>query len=169
MMAMHDPNSEQERGARIDGRRQFVEAVQHSLALALHERERELFFVDTDFEIWPLDDAVVIDRLTAWARLPQRRLLMVGTRFDVLPRLFSRFTAWRATFAHVVEAYVTEVEPSQVPTLLLAGTGSLMLADRLRWRGHGLSTDKEIADWREVIDVLLQRSEPGFGANTLGL
>jgi hypothetical protein len=44
-----------------------------------------------------------------------------------------------------------------------------MLADRQRWRGHTLSSDKEVADWREVVDVLLQRSEPGFAANTLGL
>ena len=166
---MHDPSNAQERGSQIDGRREFTQAVQHSLALALRQREREIFFVDTDFEIWPLDDGVVLDHLSAWARLPQRRLVMVASKFDALPRLFSRFTAWRGNFAHVAEAFVTEVEPSQVPTLLLAGTGSLMLADRLRWRGHGLSSDKEVADWREVIDVLLQRSEPGFGANTLGL
>jgi hypothetical protein len=167
--AMHDARNGQERGALIDGRSEFTAAVQRSLALALHQGERELFFVDVDFEIWPLDDALVLDHLTAWARMPQRRLLMVATRFDTLPRLFSRFTTWRGTFAHVVEAFATEIESSQVPTLLLAGSASLTLADRLRWRGHGLSTDKEVADWREVVEVLLQRSEPGFGANTLGL
>jgi hypothetical protein len=167
--AMHDPRNAQERGALIDGRSEFTAAVQRSLELALRQGERELFFVDVDFEVWPLDDALVLDHLTAWARLPQRRLLMVATRFDSLPRLFSRFTTWRGTFAHVVEAFATEIEPSQVPTLLLAGSASLMLADRLRWRGHALDADKEVADWREVVDVLLQRSEPGFGANTLGL
>ena len=166
---MHDATADADRGALIDGRSEFTQAVRRSLAQAYRQRERELCFVDTDFEIWPLDDAEVQATLSAWARLPQRRLLMVGTRFDTIPRLFSRFTAWRGTFAHVVEAFATEVEPSQVPTLLLAGPSSLMLADRLRWRGHALRTDKEVADWREIVDVLLQRSEPGFGANTLGL
>lgn len=158
-----------ERGAVIDGRSAFTRALQRSLGYALRQRERELWLVDPDFETWPLDDAQVLGALHAWARLPQRRLMMVATRFDTIPRLFSRFTTWRGTFAHVVEAYGTEIEPSQVPTLLLAGPASLMLADRLRWRGHALSDDKEVADWREVVDVLLQRSQPGFGANTLGL
>ena len=166
---MHDAKADANRGALIDGRSEFTQAVRRSLAEAHRQRQRELCFVDTDFEVWPLDDAEVLDSLSAWARLPQRRLLMVGSRFDTIPRLFSRFTAWRGTFAHVVEAFATEVEPSQVPTLLLAGPSSLMLADRLRWRGHALGSDKEVADWREVVDVLLQRSEPGFGANTLGL
>jgi hypothetical protein len=166
---MHEARQDPERSALIDGRSDFTHTLRRSLGRALRDRERELCFVDPDFEIWPLDDAEVLEALSAWARLPQRRLLMVGSRFDTIPRLFSRFTTWRGTFAHVVEAFATEVEPSQVPTLLLAGPSSLMLADRLRWRGHALSTDKEVADWREVVDVLLQRSEPGFGANTLGL
>jgi hypothetical protein len=156
-------------GAAIDGRSDFTLSVQASLVYAVRSKQRELCLVDPDFESWPMDDAVVLDALGAWARLPQRRLLMVSNRFDAFARRFARFTAWRRTFAHVVEAFVTEVEPSQVPTLLLAGAGSLTLADRLRWRGHALTDDKEIADWREVVDVLLQRSEPGFGANTLGL
>lgn len=166
---MHDATPSADRGALIDGRSEFTQAVRLSLAQAYRQRERELCLVDCDFEIWPLDDGEVLDSLSAWARLPQRRLLMVGSRFDTTPRMFPRFTAWRGTFAHVVEAFATEIEPSQVPTLLLAGTSSLMLADRLRWRGHALASDKEVADWREVVDVLLQRSEPGFGANTLGL
>ena len=166
---MHDATADADRGALIDGRSEFTQAVRRSLRQACRQHERELCFVDIDFELWPLDDAGVLGTLSEWARLPQRRLLMVGSRFDTIPRLFSRFTAWRGTFAHVVEAFATEVEPSQVPTLLLAGPSSLMLADRLRWRGHALGTDKEVADWREVVDVLLQRSEPGFGANILGL
>jgi hypothetical protein len=172
-MTMHEPEddlgSAQQRDASIEGRSEFTQAVQRSLEHAVRQRERELFFVDPDFEVWPLDDALVLDHLNAWARLPQRRLVMVASRFDAMPRLFSRFTAWRGTFAHVIDAHTTAVEPSQVPTLLLAGPSSLMLADRLRWRGHGLGTDKEVADWREVVDVLLQRSEPGFAANMLGL
>jgi hypothetical protein len=166
---MHDEPEYRARGAAINGRSEFTEALQMSLVQALRSKERELCFVDPDFDSWPMDDAIVLEALNAWARLPQRRLRMVASRYDVFERRFARFTAWRGTFAHVVEAFVTEVEASQVPTLMLAGAGSLMLADRLRWRGHTLADDKEIADWREVVDVLLQRSEPGFGANTLGL
>lgn len=155
--------------ARIDGRSAFTVAYRDALAHALHAREREICLVDPDFHTWPLDDAPALASLGAWARLPQRRLILVASSFEAVPRRFPRFAEWRGTFAHVVEAYATEIEPSQVPTLLLAGAASLLLSDRLRWRGHHLTIDKEVADWREVVDALLQRSEPGFGANTLGL
>lgn len=154
---------------RIDGRSAFTAAFRDALSHALTTGERELCFVDPDFDSWPLDDGLALSVLSVWARLPQRRLSVVASRFDAVPRRFPRFAEWRGTFAHVVAAYETEVEPSQVPTLLLAGASSLMLSDRLRWRGHRLASDKEVADWREVVDALLQRSEPGFGANTLGL
>jgi hypothetical protein len=154
---------------RIDGRSEFTAALRSSLMHASRHREREVCLVDPDFEAWPLDDGPLLDTLMQWSRLPQRRLILIAANFDNVARRFARFTTWRANFAHVVEAFVTDVEASQVPSLLLAGPTSLMLVDRLRWRGHALSSDKEVADWREVVDVLLQRSEPGFGANTLGL
>jgi hypothetical protein len=156
-------------GAPIDGRSAFTEAMRDALMHAVHGRQRELCFVDPDFETWPLDDAQILAALADWARRPQRRLLLVASSFESVPRRFARFTDWRRTWAHAVQAFATEVEPSQIPTLLLAGPSSLALADRLRWRGHVLASDKEVADWREVVDVLMQRSEPAFGANTLGL
>jgi hypothetical protein len=155
--------------ATIDGRSDFAAALRRALAQAARERARELCLVDADFEAWPLDDPQVLSSLTAWARLPKRTMLMIAGRFDGLPRRCPRFTAWRRTWAHVVECRATEVEASQVPTLLLAGPHSLHLADRLQWRGHWLADDSEISAWREVVDVLMQRSEADFPANTLGL
>lgn len=163
--SLHEPSSP----APIDGRSAFTVALRMAMAQAALRREREICLVDPDFEVWPLDDAEFLASLAAWGRLPLRRMILVGCSFTLVPRRYPRFTEWRGTWAHVVEAHETEVEPSQVPTLALAGTGSLMLADRLRWRGHAMTSDKEVADWREVVDALLQRSQPAFGANTLGL
>lgn len=153
----------------ITGRSEYRAAVRLALSQAAAERARELVFVDPDFEAWPLEDAQVLAALTAWARLPKRQLLIVACRFDELPRRCPRFTAWRRDWAHVIACHATEVEASQVPTLLLAGKHSLTLADRLQWRGHWLDDDSQISAWREVVDVLMQRSEPDFAANTLGL
>ena len=155
--------------ALIDGRSEFTAALRHALSQAARTRARELCFVDTDFEAWPLEDPVVLNALTTWARLPKRRLLVIACRFDALPRRCPRFTEWRRTWAHAIECRATEVEPSQVPTLLLAGPHSLHLADRLQWRGHWLADDSELGAWREVVDVLMQRSDADFPANTLGL
>jgi hypothetical protein len=165
----HDARKPPGRGGGIDGRSEFAAAVRHALTQAVHERVREICLVDPDFEAWPLNDARVLAGLDAWVRLPMRRMLVVAGRFDALPRLFARFTDWRVTWAHAVECRVTDVESSQIPTLLLAGPASLHLADRWRWRGHVLADDREVSDWREVVDVLVQRSEPDFGAATLGL
>jgi len=153
----------------IDGRSEFTRAVRDCLHRAVRRRAREICFVDADFAPWPLDDPQVLASLDAWVRLPLRRMLVVGGRFDALPRSFPRFTQWRVTWAHAVECRATDVETSQIPTLLLADTASLHLADRMRWRGHLLGDDREVADWREVVDVLVQRSELDFGASTLGL
>ncbi|MES2956669.1 MAG: hypothetical protein V4792_00705 [Pseudomonadota bacterium] len=155
--------------ALIDGRSAFTGALRQALSQAARERARELCFVDPDFEAWPLDDPLVLGALTAWARLPKRHLLMIACRFDGVPRRCPRFTVWRRDWAHVVECRATEIESSQVPTLLLAGAHSLQLADRLQWRGHWLADDSEISAWREVVDVLMQRSEADFPANVLGL
>ncbi|HET9823370.1 MAG TPA: hypothetical protein VFQ16_16245 [Burkholderiaceae bacterium] len=165
----HDPRDESARPGAIDGRTAFRDAVRRAFATAARERVRELQLVDVDYEAWPLDDAGVLEALGAWARLPSRRLLMVAARFDALPRLFPRFAAWRRDWSHVVECRATDVEPSQIPTLVLAGPASLHLADAQRWRGHWLATPREVDDWHEVVDVLVQRSEPGFAVNTLGL
>lgn len=164
-----EPGTSGPRGAPIDGRSDFTAALRHAVEQAPRAGVRELWLIDPDFDSWPLDDPQWLAGLNAWARLPQRRLTMVAGSFEALPRRFARFTEWRGTWAHVAQAFVTDVEPSQIPTLLLAGEFSLVLVDRLRWRGHGLGDDQEVADWREVIDVLLQRAEPGFGANVLGL
>ena len=153
----------------IDGRSEFSAAVRLALASAVQGRAHELCLVDPDFETWPLEDADALSALATWARLPKRRMLMMASNFDALPRRCPRFVAWRRTWAHVVECRSTEVEPSQIPTLLLAGARNLHLADRLQWRGHWLADDSEVAEWREVVDVLMQRSEVDFPANTLGL
>lgn len=155
--------------ARIDGRSEFNAAVQRAFAQAAQGRARELCLVDPDFEAWPLEDPALLSSLTAWARLPKRQLLMIAGRFDDLPRRCPRFTAWRRNWAHVIECRATDVEASQIPSLLLAGEHSLHLADRRQWRGHWLGDDSEVSAWREVVDVLLQRSEADFPANTLGL
>jgi hypothetical protein len=165
----HDPRQTAPREGAIDGRTDFQLAVRSAFVRAAREGVREICLVDPDFEAWPLDDAAVLEALGAWARQPMRRLWMVAGRFDAVPRRCPRFTDWRGTWAHAIECRLTDVEASQIPTLLLAGSASLHLADVQRWRGHWLASEREVRDWREVVDVLVQRSEPGFAANMLGL
>ena len=57
-----------------------------------------------------------------------------------------------------------------LPMLLLDdGPISVQLIDDLHWRGRAAADPRAATLWRERVDVVLQRSEPGFAASTLGL
>jgi hypothetical protein len=160
--------SEPELPPRIEGRQEWLAALQAALAHAA-AHEREIIMVDASFEHWPLDDAKVLEHLLAFAKKPMRNVLMVAARFDAVQVHFPLFTRWRRDFGHVIACHQTDIEASQVPTLLLAGEHSVHLSVPSVWRGHRLSEPQSRRDWREVVDALLQRSEPGFASTTLGL
>jgi hypothetical protein len=153
---------------RIDGRKDWLAALQAAVEeAALHERE--LCLVDANFEGWPLDDPQVLAGLLAFAKKPLRRVIMVAANFDQIAVHHPQFTRWRRDWSHVIDCHQTDVEASQVPTLVLAGVRSVHLSAPAVWRGFVLHNGKERHDWRDVVDALLQRSEPGFPATTLGL
>jgi hypothetical protein len=160
--------TELNRPTRIEGRGDWLAALRAALVHAAAQ-EREVVFVDAHFEGWPLDDPQVLEHLLAFGKQPLRRVLMVAARFDAVSVRYPLFTRWRRDFGHVIDCRQTDVEASQVPSLLLAGQRSVHLSVPSVWRGHWLHDEKERGDWREVVDALLQRSEPGFASTTLGL
>ena len=139
--------------ALIDGRSAFTAALHQALSQAARERARELCFVDPDFEAWPLDDPLVLSALTAWARLPKRQLLLIACRFDDLPRRCPRFTAWRRDWAHVIECRATEIETSQVPTLLLAGPIFPIKTGRYHDLRHGKKRQEGVPNNRLLVSI----------------
>lgn len=153
---------------RIDGRSAWHTALQAAAAHAA-AHEREVCLIDPTFEIWPLDDAEWLASLMAFAKQPLRRVRMVACSFDAIPVHHPLFTRWRRDWGHVIECYRTDVESSQVPTLMLAGDHSIHLTAPALWRGQVLREAASRRDWAEVVDALLQRSEPGFAPTTLGL
>ena len=62
----------------IDTRESFVAALRWGFETAAAEGARCITCVDPSFEHWPLDDPGLLDGLTAWARLPQRRLVLLA-------------------------------------------------------------------------------------------
>jgi hypothetical protein len=157
-------------GSHIGSRAEFAAALCHVLDEANTNGTRELWLVDPDFSIWPLDDLALLERLTHFARAPQRCINLLAHDFDDVPRRQPRFSAWRRTWSHVVHSRAVEVDASEVPTLLLAGVGlGVLLLDRRYCRGRWFRDDGTWRTWREVVDALSQRSETSFGATTLGL
>lgn len=154
----------------LDSRVDFLAGVGWLLSHAAASGVQEMRWVSPDFADWPLGDAALLGRLSAWARGPQRRLLLVAHDYDAVPRRHPRFVQWRRLWAHRMQCRaVAELDASQVPTLLLAGDLGLQLMDTVRGRGRWLTEPNDLRTWSEVTEALLQRSEVAFGANTLGL
>ena len=154
----------------VSSRGDFM-ALARGLLAALDETSgRDITLVDLDFSPWPLDDAAVVDALKRWIQLPGRRLHLVGARFDVVERAQARFAAWRKPFAHAVECLTpTEVDASDVPSLLLFDAGCLELLDREHWQARWSTERRTCVLQRERVDALVQRCEPAWPVTVLGL
>ncbi|HSM23007.1 MAG TPA: hypothetical protein VK876_12460, partial [Rubrivivax sp.] len=59
----------------IDTRAGWQAALRWGFETAIQRGARRITCVDPDFETWPLDDPALLAGLTAWLRLPQRRLV----------------------------------------------------------------------------------------------
>lgn len=155
---------------RIESQAAFVAAARQALARIDAGPTRDIVLVDPDFSPWPLDDADVLAGLTRWIRLPGRRLRLVGSRFDLIERNQSRFASWRRPFAHAMDCLrPVDLEPGDVPGLLLLGNGCLELLDREHWLARGSSARRTVVQQRERIDALMQRCEPAWPVTVLGL
>ncbi len=155
----------------IDSRSGWQAALRSGFATAMAQGARRIVAVDPDFADWPLDDSTLLQGLTDWLRLPQRRLVLLGANFDALPRRCPRFNVWRTPWAHAIEGWqVPEDLARDLPTVLCSdGEVSVQLFDALHWRGRAVLDGRRARQWCEEIDVLLQRSERALAVRTLGL
>lgn len=156
---------------KIDSRAAFAAAVRWGFDTAVARGARRIVCVDRDFAEWPLDEPALLDRLTAWLRLPKRRLVLLADRYDEMPRRHARFVRWRADWAHAIDAFSPPAEDAaDLPTLLVDdGPVSVQLLDAVHWRGRCEVDPRHAQLWRENVDAVLQRSEPAFPVSHLGL
>jgi DNA polymerase III gamma/tau subunit len=117
------------------------------------------------------DDAALLQRLDAWLRLPQRRLLMLAGDYDALRRDAARFTALYRLWTHAIAAHAPPAQDAApLPSLLLVDdTAALQLLDKSRWRRWISTEPTTLRQLRERGHVLLQRSDPAFPITILGV
>jgi hypothetical protein len=154
----------------ITSRAEFLDAIRDSFELAARDGAREIVLVDADFADWPLNERAVIESLAAWIDA-RRSLMLFGHSFDEFARRQPRFVEWRRQWSHAVHCrHDPELEAAQLPTILLApGVTCVRLVDRVHHRGTASNRAVDMADCREAIDALLQRSVEAFPVTTLGL
>ena len=154
----------------IDTRSGFHGALRASFAQAANQGCREIWIADEDFADWPLNEVAVVANLTQWAA-SHRRLTVLARHFDEVVQRHARWVGWRRQWSHVVQCRTNnELEAGQMPTMLLApGLVSVRLFDAIQHRGVATDAGADALRWREALDAVLQRSEEGFPASTLGL
>ena len=155
----------------IESRDAFSAALRWGFDRAIANGARCITCSDPTFEAWPLNDAALLQQLTGWLRLPQRRLVLLAASYDTVPRQLPRFAAWRRDWAHAIQALQPQPEfVLDLPTLLIDDRNvSVNLIDPLHWRGRAALDTRTRLLWQEKIDVVLQRSEAAFAVTTLGL
>lgn len=155
----------------VDSRQTWMAALAWGVQTATEQRARRMTWVDADFVDWPLNDAAVLEQLTGWLRLPQRRIVMLAAGFDEIPRWHPRFMAWRRDWAHAIEAMQAPEELAiGLPSVLLDDRKlNVQLLDRVHWRGRAAQDARSAHLLREQLDAVLQRSAVSFPVNTLGL
>jgi len=149
----------------------WVAALRWGLDTAIAQGARRITVVDMGFAGWPLGDEAWLSALTGWLRLPGRRLVLLATGYDLVPREHPRFNTWRAPWSHAIEAWQAPVEMSaHLPSLLLGDDGTVVhLVDAEHWRGRAQVSRRAALIWQQKLDVVLQRSERALPVNTLGL
>jgi len=163
-------NAESEQRRSIQSHSEFIDVALRLLSQIDTIGTREVMLVDTDFSPWPLDDVAVVDALTRWIRLPGRRLRLVGNRFDMIQRDQSRFASWRKPFAHAIDCWSpTDVDPGEMPSVLLLDAAYLELLDREHWQARHASERRSVVLQRERLDALMQRCEAAWPVTVLGL
>jgi len=154
----------------VSSRSEFIALARQLLTTLDGTAGRDVTLIDLDFSPWPLDDAAVVDALTRWIQLPGRRLHLIGARFDVIEREQGRFAAWRKPFSHAVQCLTpTDLDPTDVPALLLLDAGCLELLDRERWQARWTAERRALILQRERIDAIVQRCEAAWPVTVLGL
>ena len=155
----------------IDSLPDFRAAVCDAVEAAVAQRCRRLVLVDEALgPEWPLDDAALLAALTAFVRLPDRRVVLLANQHDAVLRSCPRFMAWRQVWGHAVDPLRPADDGVRLPTLLLADRRiALRVIDRERWRGRLVGDDPEVHHLADEVDAFAQRSEPTLGARPLGL
>ncbi len=151
-------------------RLEFLDALREGFAEIAAAGCREVWIADTDFADWPIGERAVVDSLTAWA-MAHRKLTMLAQTYDAVLRRHARFVEWRRQWSHVIECrQLEELEPGEMPTLLLApGVVTVRLFDREHVRGSVSHDPADAIRARELVDAISQRSSEAFPATTLGL
>jgi hypothetical protein len=154
----------------IDSEAAFAQAVWAGIEQARQQGLRELTLSDPHFAFWPLSQERVLSALTAFVKLPGRRLVLVAQGYDHLRRRHPRFLRWRAVWGHAVTPLCFQDPSAELPSVLLADRAyALRLHAPEVWSGAWVTDRQRLIALVEQVAVWRQQSHPDLPINLTGL
>ena len=154
----------------IDSEETFRDAVCAGVEWAGEQRLLELVLCDPHFGFWPLSEPRLLTALTAFVRLPGRKLVLLAQRYDHLRRRHPRFVRWRNDWSHAVWPLSLDSQQIEMPALLLAGRGqALYLRNADVWEGQWLTDRARLQALNDQARSWLQRAQPDLPVSVTGL
>jgi len=154
----------------IDSEASFAQAVLAGIEQARQQGIRELTLCDPHFAFWPLSQEQVLTALTAFVKLPGRRLILVAQGYDHLRRRHPKFLRWRAVWGHTVMPLCFQDPSAELPSVLLADRAyALRLHAPEVWSGAWVSDRQRLIALVEQVALWRQQSQPDLSINLTGL
>ena len=147
----------------------FQALVRRVMAQAVQREWSRLVLCDPDFEAWPLGESQLVADLMAWSRRG-REVVLLAHRFDAVQARHARFVTWRKTWSHIVECCVVATTDRELPQgMIWTPEWALQVQDAEGFACIGSENQRFRAELSSKLDLLRQRSRPGFAVNILGL
>jgi hypothetical protein len=95
---------------------------------------------------------------------------LLAKRYDDLALRHARFVTWRRTWSHIIECWACpSMDALDIPSAIWSPTWVMQRLDIAHSQGICGSEPQRRIALREVLNVCLRKSSPGFAATTLGL
>jgi len=154
----------------VDSELAFGEAVHAGIETAREEGVRELTFCDPHFGFWPLSQDRVLSSLTAFLKVPGRRLTLLAQDYEHLRRRHPKFVRWRQVWGHVVSPLNVQSPTTDLPCLLLADRRhALLLPQADAWSGDWITERERVLALQEKVVLWKQQAQPDLAINVTGL
>ena len=153
----------------FSGPKEFAQLVRDAIRQAGVDGWSEMVWCDATFEDWPLREREVIETLDSWAKRG-RKLTLLASRFDAMPRLHPRFVTWRVRWDHILDCRVCrDVDDSEMPSAIWSPSWALRRLDVERSTGVAGYEPRRRVLLQEELEERKRQSGPGFPASVLGL
>lgn len=154
----------------VDSEASFAQAVWAGIEQARQQGLREIILCDPHFGFWPLSQERVLSALTAFVKLPGRRLVLVAQGYDHLRRRHPRFLRWRAVWGHAVTPLCFQDPTAELPSVLLADRSyALRLHSPDVWSGAWVTDRQRLIALVEQVALWRQQSHSDLPINLTGL